>query len=394
MTTAATPTGPASTPPHGRGPGGITGGPLVVTRDAALAEHLHRIAAAVGASPTLRDEPASALRAWAGAAVVLVGLDLLDEIATLVPSRRAGVHVVAWAPVPEGAYRGAVALGAHDVLDLPRCDDHLAGLLGDLDDQAAEPGLVVGVLAGCGGAGASVFCAALAACAAAAGPTLAVDLDPLGPGLDRVTGLDEVDGVRWDDLRRTTGRLAAGALREAVPRREGLGVLTWATGAAHDPEPAVVREAVAAARRGHDLVVVDLPAAPGPAARETLARLDRLVVATRPGVLAASATARRCARAAELLPDGVAPLLVVRGSPVDADRLERATGTSVLVSMGPQRGLDEHLDLGLGPLRRRRGALARAAQEALALLWVRGPTSAREQAAVPVLPRHPDAVAG
>ncbi len=280
---------------------------------------------------------------------------------------------MAWAPVPDHAYRGAIELGARHVLEVPRCDDHLAALLADLDDQSPEPGLVVGVLAGCGGAGASVFAAALAASAAAEGSCLAVDLDPLGPGLDRVTGLDEEAGVGWDDLARTAGRLGAAALREAVPRRDGLGVLTWGAGTAVEPEPSVVREALAAARRGHDLVVVDLPVAPGPAARETLARLDHLVVTTRPGVLAAAATLRRCALAGQLVPDGVAPVLVVRGSPVDAARLERATGASVLVSMSPQRGLDEHLDLGLGPLRRRRGALARAAHEALALLHVRGP---------------------
>ncbi len=377
MTTASSSLGLASTiVPSAAGGRGGAGGPLVVTRDAALAGHLHRLAAAVGATLRVSDEPATALRAWSGAALVLVGLDLLEEVATLAPARRAGVHVVAWAPVPDHAYRGAVDLGAQHVLEVPRCDDHLGALLSDLDDRSPGPGLVVGVLAGCGGAGASVFAAALAGSAAAEGPCLAVDLDPLGPGLDRVAGLDEEAGVRWDDLARTVGRLGAAALREAVPRRDGLGVLTWGVGAAADPEPSVAREALAAARRGHDLVVVDLPTAPGPAARETLARLDRLVVTTRPGVLAGAATLRRCARAGELVPDGVAPLLVVRGSAVDAARLERATGASVLVSMGPQRGLDEDLDLGLGPVRRRRGALARAAQEALALLHVRGPGTA------------------
>ena len=133
-----------------------------MTRDAALGEHLHRLAAAVGASPTVSGEPAAALRAWSGAALVLVGLDLLEEVADLAPARRTGVHVVAWSPVPDHAFRAAITLGAQHVLELPRCDDHLASLLGDLDDQSLDPGLVVGVLAGCGGAGASVFAAALA----------------------------------------------------------------------------------------------------------------------------------------------------------------------------------------------------------------------------------------
>ena len=57
-----------------------------------------------------------------------------------------------------------------------------------------------------------------------------VDLDPLGPGLDRVLGLERCDGVRWDALLQTTGRLSARSLHDALPRRNGLGVLTWPPG--------------------------------------------------------------------------------------------------------------------------------------------------------------------
>ena len=40
-----------------------------------------------------------------------------------------------------------------------------------------------------------------------------------GPGVDRVLGLEDHDGFRWDALCQTTGRLSARALREALPRR-------------------------------------------------------------------------------------------------------------------------------------------------------------------------------
>ena len=36
--------------------------------------------------------------------------------------------------------------------------------------------------------------------------------------------------MRWDELCQTTGRLGAASFRESVPRRDGLGVLTWYAG--------------------------------------------------------------------------------------------------------------------------------------------------------------------
>lgn len=346
--------------------------PLLVTRDSALREHLQRLAAAAGASPQVCGEPGVALRAWSAAPVVLVGVDLADELAGLAPSRRGGVHLVAWEPAPDAAYRAALALGALDLLEVPRCDAWLADLLGDVGESVASRGLVVGVTAGAGGAGATTFAAALGQVASLSGPTLVVDVDQLGPGLDRVLGLEEHDGVRWDDLARTAGRLAGTALRDAVPHRQRLGVLSWRPGATSAPAADVLREVVAAARRGHDTVLLDLPRGPSRVTEEALARLDRLVVVVRPGLTGLASAARRCAWAAEFLPAGSAPLLVVRGTPLDGSRVEQALGRPVLLSMGEQRGVAEAVDLGLGPVRTRRGALARAAAETLDLLAVRG----------------------
>src|SRR5690606_39629001 len=79
---------------------------------------------------------------------------------------------------------------------------------------------VVAVLGGRGGAGASVLAAGLAVTAAQAGHrVLLVDGDPLGGGLDLVPGWEDDDGVRWPELSDTSGRLAAGALIGALPRR-------------------------------------------------------------------------------------------------------------------------------------------------------------------------------
>ncbi len=363
---------PAETEPAHRAP------PLLLTRDPVLREHVLRLAAAAGSAPRPCEEPSVALRAWAGAAVVLVGADAAAEVAALAPARREAVRVLGWGPATDEVYRSALGIGASEVLELPRADATLAELLTDPGEHAAPRGLVIGVVGGCGGAGASTFAAALGQVASQQGRVVVLDADPLGPGLDRLLGLDDRPGVRWEDLGASTGRLGGRALRDAVPRRGRLGVLTWQAGAsgpapAAEPAPAVAREVLHAARRGHDTVVVDLPRTGGAVAADLAARVDHVVLVGRPGLGAAAATVRLCARLEAQLPAGTTPLLLVRGSPLDADRLQRATGLPLLLPMGDQRGLAEAVDLGLGPVARPRGTLGRAARECLGLLAVRGP---------------------
>jgi hypothetical protein len=57
--------------------------------------------------------------------------------------------------------------------------------------------------------------------------------------------------------------------------------------------------------------------------------------------------------------------VVLRGEAFDAADVMRAVGLPVLAQMRDQRGLDEAVDLGLGPLRSARGPLARAAARVL-----------------------------
>jgi secretion/DNA translocation related CpaE-like protein len=220
--------------------------------------------------------------------------------------------------------------------------------------------VVVGVVGGSGGAGATTLACALGQVAAGRGPTLVVDLDPLGPGCDRVLALDESTGVRWDSLGTASGRLSGRSLREAVPRREGLGVLGWpATPGSLDA--GAVRQALSAARRGHDTVVVDLPRA-GHLVAETVARCALVALVVRPSVTGVVAAARWVAA----LPDASRVGLVVRGHGADPARVAALVGVPVVTTMSDQRGLVEALDLGLGPVRSRRGPLAAAAREVLA----------------------------
>jgi secretion/DNA translocation related CpaE-like protein len=220
---------------------------------------------------------------------------------------------------------------------------------------------VVGVIGGSGGAGATTFACALGQVAARSGTAVVIDTDPLGPGLDKVLALDQTTGVRWDALCDTTGRLSARSLREALPRRENLGVLTWAAGSAAPLQAFAVREALSAARRGHEAVVVDLPRALDPLVEEVVSRCDlvvMVVVATVAGVASATRLAARLA-------DRSTMRLAVRGRGIEPDQVAGITGVPLLTAMGDQRGLAEAIDLGLGPVRTQRGPLGRAAREVM-----------------------------
>ena len=135
--------------------------------------------------------------------------------------------------------RSALALGAESVAELPRSEGWLVERLTDVgrrragaraDDrggrrQRRRRGDDVRLRPGPGGR-------------PRGGPSVVVDADPLGPGVDRVLGLDLVDGVRWDALGHTTGRLSARSLRDSLPRRDGRG------------RPHLVRRAAAATPPG------------------------------------------------------------------------------------------------------------------------------------------------
>src|SRR3954447_8254296 len=337
--------------------------PLFVTADESLLDELLRLAAAAGTTPEVAHDATAALRAWPKAPLVLVGEDVAADLARLSPTRRDAVFVVLTAPVPDRVFQVALALGAESVAELPRSEGWLVERLTDVVDSGPARGLTIGVLGGSGGSGATTFACALAQVAAGAGHAVVVDLDPFGPGVDRVLGLDLVEGVRWDALGHTTGRLSARALRDSLPRRDGVAALTWYSGSRPRPLQAfAVREALSAARRGHDTVVVDLPRGPDPLVDEVASRCDQVLVTVCATVAGVAAAVRTCGRFSD--PGSLG--LVVRGSTIDDEAVGRLVGAPVVVQMSDQRGLAESIDLGLGPVRSRRGPLGRAAAAALA----------------------------
>jgi secretion/DNA translocation related CpaE-like protein len=325
-----------------------------------LLDDLARLAAGAGVQLEVRGDPLGALASWSSAPLVLVGDDLLPELVEVSPPRRSGVVVVCGVP-GSATFRLALEVGAISVAELPTAQEHLSALLADVEEDP-EQGLVLGVIGGAGGAGASTLACALGQIGGLAGPVLVLDTDPLGAGLDRLMGMDETPGVRWDDLAASAGRLGSRSLREAVPRREGVGVLTWTPGATHQPSLPTLRDVLAAGRRGHSLVVLDLARLAVALSAEMVSRCDLVLVVTPSSVSGVVSTMRVLAPLADTSHLRLAP----RKGEVSASELSAATGLRIGLEVPHQRGLAEAVDLGLGPVHGRRSPLRRAVSEFLA----------------------------
>ncbi len=342
--------------------------PLLVTRDALLLDDLLRLAAAAGVALEAADDGPTAMRGWSSAALVLVGVDEVENVAEQRPPRRAGVHVVGHGPVEERVFRAALTAGALSVVELPASEAWLVELLTDVSDDAAgrreRPACTLGVISGSGGAGATTFAAALAVVSAERRVSALVDLDPLGPGLDRVVGLDGSEGVRWDSLVGTRGRLGSRSLRQAMPDKDGLAVLTWDIASPVEVDAASVREVLSAAQRGNDLVVLDLPRALDDVTVEVVTRCDRVLVTVAPTVVGVASAAKVLSRL-RAATDRIGLVLRRGGAAVASEQVAATLGAPLLAELPRQRRLPEHLELGLGPVHGQRSALARAARSTL-----------------------------
>ncbi|HET8717020.1 MAG TPA: septum site-determining protein Ssd [Nocardioidaceae bacterium] len=339
---------------------------LLITRDDLLLEEMLRLAAAAGVVLDVAHDPDSAALGWSGPATVLVGADLAAGVAARRPVRRDQVHVVAHGAAPDDLFRHALAIGATQVVELPDAETWMVELLTDTADGATSgSGLTLGVVGGCGGAGASTLAAALAVVPTSPEhPVTLIDADPLGGGLDQMVGLDGADGVRWDALVDAGGRFSSRSLREALPGRDGLSVLTWPVTPVDLGDGAATREVLSAAQRGSRLVVIDVPRHLDPVTEDLLGRCDHVVLVSGlslPAVAAAGRVAARVShvsRQVHLVTRGV-------GTGLGPDEVAAALGVPLLAAMADQRRLHEWIDLGLGPVHSRRGPLAKACRRVL-----------------------------
>jgi secretion/DNA translocation related CpaE-like protein len=340
-------------------------GVLALVVDEALRRDADRVAAAAGVRIVHVPEPSSP-KAWAAASAVLLDREGASRCATLAMTRRARVFVIGREQPSAAEWPIMIAVGAQRILTLPAEEADLVAILADAAEAGRgvqRRGAIVAVVGARGGAGASVFAAAIAHSAT---DPLLVDVDPWGGGLDLMLGSEDSPGLRWPELALQSGRVGWTALRAALPVHHGIAVLS-AGRAGGRVDAAALDAVVDAGSRGGATVVCDLPRRDTPAVETALASADLVV-------LVASADVRSCASAASiggwLVAANANVGLVVRGPApggLTAADVARAAGLPLLAAMRAQPGLASALEhAGLKP--RRRSPLGNAARRVLGVL--------------------------
>lgn len=341
-----------------------SGGVLALVADVALRNEVDRVGAAVGVQVVHAAEP-STRKVWEAASAVVLDIETARRCVELALPRRSRVFLVGPAEPRPAQWEAAIAVGVQRVLILP---DQEAELVAELSDavesrRAERHGAVLAVIGGRGGAGASVFATALAFAAPRA---LLVDVDPWGGGIDLALGGEAETGLRWPDLALQGGRLDYAALRDALPTRNGVTVLS-AGRAASEVDAVALGAVVDAGRRSGATVVCDLPRRATTAVEAALDAADLVVLLT-------PADVRSCAAAAAtgqwLAATNPNVGLVVRGpSPggLRSEDVAHIVGLPALATMRAQPGVATMLERG-GLSVRRRSPLASAARRVLTVL--------------------------
>ncbi|ODQ88350.1 AAA family ATPase [Mycolicibacterium flavescens] len=348
-------------------------GLLCLIGDPTLCEEVDRVGAAAGITAVHTGEPSNR-RVWSSAVAVVCDVAAAQHCATRALPRRPHVVLVADREPDAAHWQAAIAVGAQRVVTLPAQDGVLMAELADAAEalrDVADRGAVVSVMAGRGGAGATIFAAALARVAGRQNPdALLIDADPWSGGIDLVLGAESESGLRWPELQLGRGRVDYAALRDALPHAQGVGVLSAGRGGAGrggevaaDPLAAVID----AGSRGGATVVCDVPRRPVATVETAVAAADLTVLMTTADVRSAAASASVAAWITAINPNcGV----VVRGPApggLGSSEIADIVGLPLLAAMRPQPGVAKHLEQG-GLRIRRWSPLADAAGKVLSVL--------------------------
>ena len=322
--------------------------PLIATADDRMLDDALRWCAAVGCTPEVAAGVAAARRSWRAAPVVVVGDDLAPDLARAQLPRRD--HVLLLARSRDEAWPLAVALGAVDVVtgdDEKRALDALTLAL----DGRGEACLV-SVVGGVGGAGASTLAASTGSgrCRSRS----AVVAARRRPARWRTRARPGHRGGRRPAVARPRrgGRpVAAESLAEVLPRRDGLATLSWGRDGP-DEVPAALGGVLAAAVRGFDLVVADVPRHLEPAGAELVAR-SVLTVVVVPEEVRAVGSARRVLDRLEPHTSAVAVVSAARSGGLGRHGVAEALGRPVIARFRHDRHIRAAVDHGHGPGRSR-----------------------------------------
>ncbi len=339
-------------------------GVLAMVAETAMRDEIDRVAAAAGVAVVHVAHPPSR-QAWTGASAVLLDTAAAASCSSSLP-RRAHVIVLGRGEPHAADWKVAIAVGAQRVMTLPTDEAQLVAALSEAAESGRDGqsrGEVVAVIGGRGGAGASLFATALAL---AARDALLIDADPWSGGIDLVVGCEDKPGLRWPDLSLEHGRLDFTALRQALPRLDGLSVLS-SVRSGNDVAPGPMAAVIDAGRRGGVTVICDLPRRLTRAVEFAVDAADLVVLVTTADVGGCAATTAVASAVGAINPNVG---LVVRGpSPAglrSAD-VARIIELPLLAAMRPQTNVAGQLERG-GLRIGRRAPLAIAARQVLAVL--------------------------
>ena len=346
--------------------GASASSPLVFVRDPWLRDRVLLLCAAAGADAETVEDDAMLCGQWRSAPCLLLDT---ETAAAAVPdpsmlSRRDGVAIVT-REASATVWQSAVAVGAEHVFVLPTDEDTVAGWVADRLETGLRA-LVVAVTGARGGAGASTFAATLATTAAAHGPVCLVDGDPMSGGIDLVLGDEAPDGVRWPELTTTAGRLSGRALRDGLPVRGGVSVLTWPRRETVPVPARTMASLLTAARRSYAVVVVDLPRGFDPSTEAALAAADSVLLVTTNDIRAVAAGATHVPWLRERA-SGLG--VVVRATSVGAipaHLVAEGLGAPLVAVIPTRRAIARRIDDGGGTPRR--GQLVRRCRDVLDLV--------------------------
>ena len=318
-----------------------------MTSDPALLEELLRLCDLTGSPPVVAADPEALRRAWQGASLVLLGAELAAAAIGL--PRRSRVVVVGSAG--DRLWELAADVGADHVAVLPSASGWLVGLLGERAAAAGVLAPVLGVMGGQGGAGATTLAAALARTSAARGtPTLLVDADPFGGGIDLALGLESAAGDRWAQLLpEAPGARWRSGFVDRLPVRAGLHLL-----APDRDQPVTItadamRRVLDEGRRRCGLVVVDLPRSIDPTSAAALSTALRTYLVVPAQVRAIAAGAQLASALRPIASDVQA---VVRGpapSGLSLQTIARSLALPVAGALRVEPGLARDYERGVPP---------------------------------------------
>ncbi|SCZ49151.1 helicase/secretion neighborhood CpaE-like protein [Arthrobacter sp. UNCCL28] len=316
-------------------------GILLVSSDPYLQEEAKRIVAAAGGNITTAADIVEALHGWESADVVLVGSDVRE----LPPRRRSPTVLLGKATDGDGLWELAAVLGAERVAVLPEAAAWLAEHL-SMSGSPDPGGMVLGIIGGSGGAGATTTAIWLAQAAADYGvSTMLIDGDPWGGGLELAVTAEDVSGLKWPDFAETRGHIDPVQFRDSLPFAGGFAYLSWpgTRDAFHSPDTRAVAAVMDAARRSFELILVDIGRS-GEGVRNLAWDCDRLILLARAHLKSAVAAGRILN---ELPPTDAG--LVVRGSSassVDAGLIAESLGLPLLGVLPEMRGVAAGTELG------------------------------------------------